>query len=266
MWVSASLHERVNLWRTCSWLRHLGFAHHDIFVLDFEPVPPSRAASRELLARPFTCSESVSNHADEVLLDRLGKARPWSGERVRSRRLPLGQLRRREPLVVRRRAAGLASKAFRSLLPCGRSSPASFQEGPRREPCAESIRRNRSLCLSTEWQTPAGVAAQKSETLVDMWHLLFCTGDLFLPRRLEHWANHDSSAAVERAPGPKPPNAGYPMLSEVYRLTERGMRLRRRDSTSSRMRQACPSPAPRRTRLQLPGCCSMMVGSLDCKS
>ncbi|WP_437983973.1 hypothetical protein [Sorangium sp. So ce117] len=81
LWVSASLHERVNLWRICSWLRHFGFAHHDIFILDFDPVPPSRAANREVLARPFTCSESVSDHADAVLLDRLGKARPWPPER-----------------------------------------------------------------------------------------------------------------------------------------------------------------------------------------
>ncbi|WP_437842634.1 hypothetical protein [Sorangium sp. So ce1153] len=57
-----------------------------------------------------------------------------------------------------------------------------------------------------------------------MLDLVSCTGDLFLGDRLAYWAKHDSSAAVERAPGPKPP--GYPMLSKVYRLTERGMQLR----------------------------------------
>ncbi|WP_437833666.1 DUF1835 domain-containing protein [Sorangium sp. So ce1153] len=81
LWVSASLHERVNLWRTCSWLRQVGFSHKDIFVLDFEPVPPSRAASREVLTRPFTCSESVSHHPDEVLLARIDRACPWPRER-----------------------------------------------------------------------------------------------------------------------------------------------------------------------------------------
>ncbi|WP_438001053.1 hypothetical protein WMF26_16075 [Sorangium sp. So ce185] len=80
--------------------------------------------------------------------------------------------------------------------------------------------------LSSEWQTPLAVISRDLRAGMDLWQMLSCTGDLFLPRRLEHWADHDGSAAVERAPGPKPHDAGYPMLSEVYRLTERGMRLR----------------------------------------
>ncbi|WP_437897462.1 hypothetical protein [Sorangium sp. So ce124] len=226
LWVSASLHERVNLWRTCGWLRHLGFAHHDIFVLDFEPVPPSRAASREMLARPFTCSESVSDHADEALLDRLGKAQSWSGERLEHAIRLWDSYVDENPLSFAASCrAGV--EGFPELAPLWAFLSCFFPrrtaEGDLRLSRFDEIILSR---LSTEWQTPAGVAAQKSETLVDMWHLLFCTGDLFLPRRLEHWADHDSSAAVDRAPGPKPPNAGYPMLSEVYRLTERGMRLR----------------------------------------
>ncbi|WP_437776339.1 hypothetical protein [Sorangium sp. So ce1097] len=226
LWVSASLHERVNLWRTCSWLRHLGFAHHDIFVLDFEPVPPSRAASREVLTRPFTCSESVSDHADEVLLDRLGKARPWSGERYeRAIRLWESYVDENPLPFVESCIAGV--EGFAELAPLWELFscffPKKTAESRLRLSRFDEIVFSR---LTPDWQTPVAIAAQKSETLVDMWHLLFCTGDLFLPRRLEQWASHSSSAFVERAPGPKPPDAGYPMLSEVYRLTERGMRLR----------------------------------------
>jgi hypothetical protein len=79
--------------------------------------------------------------------------------------------------------------------------------------------------LSMEWQTPLDVFAHKSQSGVALRQLLYCTGDLFLPRRLEQWAAHGSSAAMERAPGPKPP-FGYPLLSSVYRLTKRGIRLR----------------------------------------
>jgi hypothetical protein len=69
------------------------------------------------------------------------------------------------------------------------------------------------------------VCGQKSQLGAKLWEFLDCTGDLFLPRRLEQWADHDSSAVVERATGPKPAD-GYPMLSLVYRLTGRGMKLR----------------------------------------
>src|SRR5262249_38457472 len=36
VWVSASIVERVNLWRTCSWLRHLGIATRDVRILEFD--------------------------------------------------------------------------------------------------------------------------------------------------------------------------------------------------------------------------------------
>jgi hypothetical protein len=35
--------------------------------------------------------------------------------------------------------------------------------------------------------------------------------------------------------------------------------------SDSRMRQACPSPGPRRTRLRPPGCCLKTDGSLGCE-
>ncbi|WP_437548888.1 hypothetical protein WME97_01500 [Sorangium sp. So ce367] len=168
----------------------------------------------------------MSDHADEVLLNRLGKASPWPPERYdRAVRLWDSYVDENPLSFAESCRAGV--EGFPELAPLWAFLSCFFPrrtaEGDLRLSRFDEITLSR---LSTEWQTPAGVAAQKSETLVDMWHLLFCTGDLFLPRRLEHWADHESSAAVDRAPGPKPPNAGYPMLSEVYRLTERGMRLR----------------------------------------
>jgi hypothetical protein len=225
-WVSSSLHERVNLWRTCSWLRDLGLACNDIVILELEPVTRSRARSHEGSKRPFDCSQSVSDHPDDTLLARIEKASPWPPERyARAVRLWNSYVDEDPLPFVESCSAGV--EGFPELAPLwvflSSFFPRRTTEGALRLSRFDEITLSR---LSSDWQTPAGVAAQKSETLVDMWHLLFCTGDLFLPRRLEHWADHESSAAVERAPGPKPPNAGYPMLSEVYRLTERGIRLR----------------------------------------
>ncbi|KYF69355.1 hypothetical protein BE15_01615 [Sorangium cellulosum] len=226
LWVSASLHERVNLWRTCSWLRRLGIAHHDVLVLEFDPVPLSSAASREVLTRPFTCSESVSDHPDEVLLERIEEARPWPRERY-DRAVSLWDMYVDEDPAPFVESCVRGVQGFPELAPLwallSRFFPARTTEG--------SLRLSRFdelifALLSKEWKTPLALVAHESETQMNLWHLLSCTGDLLLPRRLEHWAGHDSSAAMERAPGPRPPDAGYPMLSEVYRLTERGLRLR----------------------------------------
>ncbi|WP_437894409.1 DUF1835 domain-containing protein [Sorangium sp. So ce124] len=224
LWVSASIHERVNLWRACSWLRYLGFSHHDIFVLDFEPAPPSRAASREVLTRPFTCSESVSDHADEVLLDRLSKARPWSGDRYeRAIRLWESYVDENPLPFVESCITGV--EGFAELAPSWALLSCFF---PRKtaEGCLRLSRFDEIVfaLLSSEWQTALALAVHKSETRMHLWHLLSCTGDMFLEDRLEQWANHDLGAAVESAPGPKP--LGHPMLSRVYRLTEHGMQLR----------------------------------------
>lgn len=50
LWVSASLHERVNLWRICSWLRHLGIAEKDVLILEFDRVAPVRPPGRTEIA------------------------------------------------------------------------------------------------------------------------------------------------------------------------------------------------------------------------
>jgi hypothetical protein len=75
--------------------------------------------------------------------------------------------------------------------------------------------------LKKDWSTPVIIYAYGP----DEWNDLgFCTGDLFVPLRLDHWVGHGSSPAVERAPGPRGPD--HLMLSSVYRLTERGRQLR----------------------------------------
>ncbi|WP_437980765.1 hypothetical protein [Sorangium sp. So ce117] len=223
LWVSSSLHERVNLWRSCSWLRHLGVAHHNVFVVDFDPVHRSRIPEEPL--PPFDCSASVSDHPDEVLLERLDKARPWPRERYdRAVRLWERYVDTNPLPFIERCTRGV--KGFPELAPLWALLSSFF---PRRS-TRGAIRLSRFdelilALLSTAWQTPLAVCGQKSQLGAELWEFLDCTGDLFLPRRLEQWADHDSSAVVERATGPKPAD-GYPMLSLVYRLTDRGMKLR----------------------------------------
>lgn len=222
LWVSASLHERVNLWRTCSWLRHLGIPHRDVLIVEFDPVPP-RGIPEEPLP-PFDCTESVGQYPDKVLLDRLEKARPWPRARYdRAVRL-WDRYADENPLpFVRSCARGV--RAFPELAPLwmllSRFFPRRTLEGGLR------LSRFDELLLTvlspTEWQTPVAVFVHKSEAGLGLRHLLSCTGDLFLPDRLEQWTDHGSSPAVERAVGPKP---GLPLNSFVYRITERGMRLR----------------------------------------
>ncbi|WP_437622022.1 DUF1835 domain-containing protein [Sorangium sp. So ce1151] len=79
LWVSSSVHERVNLWRACSWLRQIGISCDDVAVVDLEPVVISRR--RDELAPMYECNDSVSDHPDVMLLERLDKAQPWPRER-----------------------------------------------------------------------------------------------------------------------------------------------------------------------------------------
>ncbi|WP_437930246.1 hypothetical protein WMF37_13770 [Sorangium sp. So ce291] len=228
VWASSNLSERVNLWRTCSWLRCLGIPSSDVLVLEFDPVPPARPRSHEQTTRPFDCSTSVSDHPDSVLLERLDRARPWPPERYdRAVRL-WGSYVDENPLpFVESCAQGVAD--FPELAPLWALLSCFF---PRRT-TSGALRLSRFdelilTILSAEWQTPLAVAVHESQARMDLWDLLSCTGDLFLVDRLDQWASHALSGAVERAPGPKPPGSGYPMLSKVYRLTEHGARLRDR--------------------------------------
>jgi hypothetical protein len=226
LWTSSNLNDRVNLWRACSWLPHVGIRCRDILVLEFEPVPPSATRSGERPARPFDCSTSVSDHPDDRLLERLGTAHAWPPERYEQAVRLWDSYTDENPLplveICTRGVEGFPELArLWALLSC--FFPRRTAEGVLRLSRFDELI---LTILSAEWQTPLAVAVQESQARVDLWNLLFCTGDLFLQDRLKQWAKHDSSAAVESAPGPKPP--GHPMLSQVYRLTERGMQLRDR--------------------------------------
>lgn len=222
LWVSSSLHERVNLWRTCSWLRRLGIARREVFIIDFDPVHRSRIPEEPL--PPFDCSASVSDHPDEVLLERLDKARPWPRERYdRAVRLWERYVSPNPLPFVESCTRGV--KGFPELAQLWAFLSSFF---PRRT-AERTVRLSRfdeliMNILSPEWKTPVAVFADKSQYGLELRQLLSCTGDLFLVDRLDQWAEHESSVAVERAPGPRPPE--YTMLSRVYRITERGMKLR----------------------------------------
>lgn len=222
LWVSASIHERVNLWRVLRWLRHLGIAGREVFILEFEPVPPS--GPPEEPAAPFDCTSSVAHHPDEVLLARLAAARPWPRARYdRAVRL-WERYVDPDPLPFVRSCLRGAS-GFPELAPLWAFLSSFF---PRRTPGgATRLSRFDELLLSLlspEWQTPLAMFVHESPAGAELRRLVSCTGDLFLDARLDRWAQHGPSPAVERAAGPKPPDQA--MLSTVYRITESGARLR----------------------------------------
>ncbi|WP_437278121.1 DUF1835 domain-containing protein [Sorangium sp. So ce375] len=225
LWVSVSLHERVNLWRACSWLKHIGVARGDVIVAELELVygtrtsPPAPPA-----ARRFNCSASVADHLDKVLLGRLGEARPWPGERYdRAVRL-WERYVDEDPLpFVESCVAGV--EGFPELAPLWGLLSSFFP----RKTTEGTLRLSRldelvlTILSAEEYQTDVAVFCHKSQSGVELRELLSCTGDLFLEDRLAQWARHASSAFVERAPDPRPDGA---MKSFVYRLTGRGVQLR----------------------------------------
>jgi hypothetical protein len=78
VWTSPNPADRVNVWRTCCWLREIGLSRSDIFIVDLERAPRGNPAYD-----PLHCTASVSDHPDGVLLSRLLDARPWSRNRYR---------------------------------------------------------------------------------------------------------------------------------------------------------------------------------------
>ncbi|KYF73243.1 hypothetical protein BE17_31965 [Sorangium cellulosum] len=221
LWVSSSVHERVNLWRSCSWLRQVGISCDDVAVVDFESVVTSRR--RDELAPMYECTDSVSDHPDVILLERLDKAQPWPRERYdRAVQLWVMYADANPLLFVESCIRGVEGfpelASLWALLSCFHT---------RRAPDGRLLlsRFDEFLLelLSEEWRTPLAVYCHKSRQGAELRGLLSYTGDLFLVDRLTHWADHDASAFVERAPGPNPEE---PMKSFVYRITERGLRLR----------------------------------------
>ncbi|KYG02156.1 hypothetical protein BE21_55360 [Sorangium cellulosum] len=221
VWVSSTnLRERVGLWRVCGRLRECRIPRKDIAIVELDP--PFRGPDTRESAVPTWCSASELG----TLPARLTEARPWPRERYwRAVRLWSRYTAADPRRLAQNCARGI--EGFPELAPLWALLSSFF---PRRT-TEGTLRLSRfdellMTALSSEWQTPLAVISRDLRSGMALWRMLSCAGDLFLPRRLEHWADHDASAAVERAPGPKPPDAGYPMLSEVYRLTERGMRLR----------------------------------------
>ncbi|WP_437624398.1 hypothetical protein [Sorangium sp. So ce1151] len=225
LWASGGLHERVNLWRTCSWLRHLGIPCSDVLIIELEPVYGTMKRFSEPPAiPPFDCSASVAHHPDNVLLDRLDRAAPWQMERY-DRAVRLWDSYVDENPLPFAESCAHGVEGFPELAPLWKLLSCFF---PGRSP-GGVLRLSRfdelilAILSTEEWQTPVKVYCNRSHLGSDLRDLGSCTGDLFVEDRLNQWAKHDSSAAVERAPGPKP--SGDRMLSKVYRLTDRGQRL-----------------------------------------
>jgi hypothetical protein len=219
VWTSANPLDRVNLWRTCSWLRHRDISPRDVLVIEFDPAPVKDVTS---LPRP-RCSESVAEQPDELLLKRLERAYPWRPAR-HDRAVALWDKYVDANLQRFARACKRGVEGFPELASLWGMLSAFFP----RKAHDGTLRLNRFdelllTALSGEWQTAVAMFVHESQTGRDLRDLVSCTGDLFLPRRLDDWVAHGSVAAVERAVGPK---SHTPMLSAVYRLTERGMRLR----------------------------------------
>jgi hypothetical protein len=234
LWVSTNIVERVNLWRTCSWLRHLGIATRDVLILELDPVPPVRILAEP---RPFDTTSSVSDHPDDVLLERLKAARPWPRARYdRAVRLWDQFVDANPSRFVRSCTRGV--DGFPELAPLWTFLSAFF---PRRSGDG-ALRLGRFdelllTVLSDKWMTPVDVFVHRSPAGEELLQWLLATGDMFTDYRLAQWAQH-GSGAVERAPGPKPP--GHPMLSSVYRLTDAGRRLR--DEGLQQLSDAPPLP------------------------
>ncbi|WP_441289006.1 hypothetical protein ACSRUE_45455 [Sorangium sp. KYC3313] len=220
VWVSSTnLRERVALWRVCSRLRTRAIPRKDIVIVDLDP--PFLGLDTNDSAVPTWCSASALG----TIPERLGEARPWPPGRYRRAVRLWSQYTAADPRPFARNCAR-GVEGFPELAPLWELLSSFF---PRRT-AEGALRLSRFdelllTILSAEWQTPLAVLGRDLRAGMDLWRTLSCTGDLFLPRRLEHWADHDAGAAVERAPGPESSDS-HPMLSRVYRLTERGLKLR----------------------------------------
>jgi len=215
VWVSASPQQRVNLWRTCCRLRDLGLSHRDVLVVDLE-----RPARRNPDHDPYGCGETVADHSSEVLLARLAGARAWTSTRYRY----AAELwvRYTDPDLTRfartclRGVPGFPELAAVWSLLSG-FFPRRAADGGLRLSNFDELLLHR---LSEEWQTAVTVFVRGPE---EWERVICCTGDLFVPDRLDQWAVHGAAPAVEWAAGPKPETR---MLSRVYRVTETGRRIR----------------------------------------
>jgi hypothetical protein len=232
VWTTASLLDRLNLFRTCARLRRLRVRPRDVLIVDFGLRPWRGEGSPPR----FRCSDWIDAHDDDALLARLSCARPFSPARF-DRAVSLwekyaGPSPLRFACMCARGVPGLPElSSLWSLL-------AAFF--PRQAPGGTlHLSRFDDLLLGVlggEWRTPAAVFTGASQA-GELQDLLCCTGDAFIPRRLDQWASHGATPAVEREAGPKPDRE---MLASVYRLTPHGARLRAEGLT--RLADAPPLP------------------------
>lgn len=226
LWVSASIHERVNLWRTLHYLRETGVDHQSVFPLEFETSPASS---------PFDCIGSVAHHPDDVLSDRLASARPWSRTRYTRATILWEQFVNPDPVPFVRTCLD-GTDGFPEL-----GQIWGFLSAFLPKYVDRTLRLSRFdellLHLLSGWRTPLEVYVDDSPAGEELQHLGACTGDLFFPRRLDHWAFRGEDPAVERVATATPDR---PMKAFAYRITERGRRLR--DRGLDRLSDAPPLP------------------------
>jgi hypothetical protein len=221
LWVTSCLHDRLNLWRTCSWLRDKGISRRDILIIDLPSPPwnPDAAASRMEL---FECHNSVFYQSKDAIQAHLAAACSWPRERY--------------DWAVRlwKQFVDPDPRLFAQLCPLG--APGFPELGslwvffsrffPRMMSAERSLHLSRYdelllRALSPRWRTP--VKVYTSDMIQQYWEFFGCAAALSMAERLAAWAEHGAQPAVERAPGPRPDR---PSLSSVYRLNKRGKQLR----------------------------------------
>ena len=220
VWETPSLRDRLNLWRTCSWLRDKGISRRDILIIDLPPTPPSPDAPPR--TEPFQCDDSVFDHSKDAILAHLARARSWTRERYDQAVALWEQFVDPDPRPFARRCR----RGIQGFPELGSVWAFLSRFFPRlsRERSLHLCRYDELLlqALSARWKTPVKVWV--SDTIQDHYDFIFCVGDVTVNNRLMAWAEHDAGAAVERAPGPRGPDR--PMLASVYRLTKHGKQLR----------------------------------------
>jgi len=223
LWVTPSLRQRLELWRTCSGLHHKGISRQGVLIVDLPPDP--RGYYEPPIKEPFQCQDFGLQYPDEVLKAHLAAARPWPREQYDRAVALWDQFVDPDPRPFARRCQrGLGG--FPEL----GGVWAFFSRFFPRLSADGSLRLSRFdelllQALSARWKTPVKVYV--SDILNANYDFIFCVGELTIPRRLANWAEHDARpAAVERAPGPRGPE--YLMHSFIYRLTKHGKRLRER--------------------------------------
>jgi hypothetical protein len=220
VWVTSCLDDRLNRWRTCSWLYDKGIPRRDILIIDIPPRPPSPVAAPR--TEPFECHDSAFYQSSkDAIQAHLAAARSWPRERYEQAVALWEQFVDQDPRLFARR--------------CRRGVPgfpelgsiwAFFSRFFPRMSAERSLHLSRYdelllRALSARWQTPMKMYI--GETLQQHSEFFGCVGDLAMAHRLAAWAEHGARPAVDRAPGPRATE--NLMKASVYRLTKHGRQL-----------------------------------------